>query len=114
LIAKNPPRSKKSYAGTIDEALTNHSAAFWLIMAGMALRNVAEFGAMALLHFPPQPDHDPHIPGSSAHSRASVVAALCRFCGGGSAILSLFSNGLFRFKLLFNPAPVGRQSSPLL
>jgi hypothetical protein len=48
LIAKNPPRSKKSYAGTIDEALTNHSAAFWLIMAGMALRNVAEFGAMAL------------------------------------------------------------------
>jgi hypothetical protein len=44
LIAKNPPRSKKSYAGTIDEALTNHSAAFWLIMAGMALRNVRNSG----------------------------------------------------------------------
>jgi hypothetical protein len=92
LIAKNPPRSKKSYAGTIDKA---HSAAFWLIMAGMAWRNVAEFGAMALLHFPPQPDHDPHIRGSSAHSRASVVAALCRFCGGGSAILSLFQQRRF-------------------
>jgi hypothetical protein len=43
LIAKNPPRSKKSYAGTIDKALTNHSAALWLEWHGATLRNSGQW-----------------------------------------------------------------------
>jgi O-antigen/teichoic acid export membrane protein len=87
-------------------AITDYLSAFWLIMAGMALRNIADFEAMALFT-----SHRDRIMTLTNVSAAVVLTfaqgLLLPFAGlygAGAAILLTFSAMAFwRYRLLFNP-----------
>jgi O-antigen/teichoic acid export membrane protein len=98
-------------------SIADHVTAFWVIMAGMALRNISDFGGMAL--FTSHRDHMMTL----TNLAAVIVLVLAQglllpfagLYGAGAAILFTFSAITFwRYKLLFNPASDGRQSNPSL
>ena len=94
-------------------SIADHVAPFWLIMAGMAFRNISDFGGMAL--FTSHRDQMMTL----TNLMAVIVLMLAQglllpfsgLYGAGAAILFTFSAiALWRYKLLFNPASNGRQS----
>jgi len=98
-------------------SIADHVTAFWVIMAGMALRNIADFGGMAL--FTSHRDHMMTL----TNLAAVIVLVLAQglllpfagLYGAGAAILFTFSAiTLWRYKLLFSPASDGRQPNPSL
>jgi O-antigen/teichoic acid export membrane protein len=95
-------------------SVTDHLFAFWLIIAGMAMRNVADFGAMAL--FTARRDYMTTV----TNLAAVIVLALAQIVllpfaglyGAGAAILFTFSAmTLWRHKLLFSHPSAEPQSS---
>lgn len=88
-------------------AVADYLAAFWLIMAGMALRNIADFGSMAL--FTSHRDRVMTLTNVSAAVVLTVAQGLllpaAGLYGAGAAILLTFSAmAVWRYKLLFNPS----------
>lgn len=85
----------------------HHLAAFWLIVAGMAVRNIADFGAMAL--FTARRDHLMTL--TNVASVAVLVLAqilllpLAGLYGAGGAIFFTFAAmALWRYRLIFATA----------
>jgi O-antigen/teichoic acid export membrane protein len=98
-------------------SVADHLAAFWLIMAGMALRNIADFGGMAL--FTSHRDHMMTLTNLTAvivlMLAQVLLLPLAGLQGAGAAILLTFSAiALWRCKLLFKSASKRRRSEPLL
>ena len=96
-------------------SVADHLAAFWLIIAGMAVRNVADFGAMAL--FTSRRDRMMTLTNLAAVIVLTLVQILLLpftgLYGAGAAILFTFSAmTLWRYKLVFSPASDGRQCNP--
>jgi O-antigen/teichoic acid export membrane protein len=96
-------------------SVADHVAAFWVIMAGMAMRNIADFGAMAL--FTSRRDYMMTLTSLTAVIglllAQAVLLPLAGLNGAGAAILLTFlSISLWRYKLLFKPASDGKQSNP--
>ncbi|WP_245283510.1 lipopolysaccharide biosynthesis protein [Bradyrhizobium sp. URHD0069] len=94
----------------------DYQAAFWLIMAGMGMRNIADFGAMAL--FTSRRDKIMTFTNLAAVIVLTIAQVLLLpisgLYGAGAAILFTFSAiTLWRYKLLFSPASSGTQSRPL-
>jgi O-antigen/teichoic acid export membrane protein len=88
-------------------AVADYLAAFWLIMAGMALRNIADFGAMAL--FTAHRDRVMTLTNVTAAIVLTLAQGLllpaAGLYGAGAAILLTFSAmALWRYKLLFKPS----------
>jgi O-antigen/teichoic acid export membrane protein len=88
-------------------AVADYLAAFWLIMAGMALRNIADFGSMAL--FTSHRDRVMTLTNVSAAVVLTLAQGLllpaAGLYGAGAAILLTFSAMAFwRYKLLFHPS----------
>jgi O-antigen/teichoic acid export membrane protein len=95
-------------------SVADYLAAYWLIIAGMAMRNVADFGAMAL--FTSRRDYMTTLTNLAAVIVLTLAQILllpfAGLYGAGAAILFTFSAmTLWRYKLLFSPASVGTQSS---
>jgi len=85
-------------------AVAHHMTAFWLIMAGMAVRNIADFGAMAL--FTARRDHImTYTNVASVALLVTVQVALMPLAGlygAGAAILMTFAVvTLWRYRLIF-------------
>ena len=96
-------------------SVADHLAAFWLIIAGMAVRNVADFGAMAL--FTSHRDRMMTLTSLVAVIVLTLAQILLLpftgLYGAGAAILFTFSAmTLWRYKLVFSPASDGRQFNP--
>jgi O-antigen/teichoic acid export membrane protein len=88
-------------------SVADHLAAFWLLIAAMALRNIADFGAIALF----TARHDRVMTLTNVVAAIVLVLAqvlLLPFAGlygAGGAILMTFSGVAFwRFKILFGAA----------
>jgi O-antigen/teichoic acid export membrane protein len=93
----------------------DHLAAFWVIMAGMAMRNIADFGGMAL--FTSHRDYMMTLTNLTAVIvlllAQAVFLPLAGLYGAGAAILFTFlSISLWRYRLLFRSASDGKQSNP--
>jgi O-antigen/teichoic acid export membrane protein len=98
-------------------SIADHATAFWMIMAGMALRIIADFGGMAL--FTSHRDHMMTLTNLAAVIllvlAQGLLLPLAGLYGAGAAILFTFSAiTLWRCKLLFSPASDGKQSNPSL
>ena len=88
-------------------SVADHLTAFWLIMAGISLRNVADFGAMAL--FTSRRDYMMTLTNLVAvivlTAAQILLLPFAGLDGAGAAILLTFSAmTLWRYKLLFNPS----------
>ncbi len=88
-------------------AVADYLGAFWLIMAGMALRNMADFGALAL--FTAHRDRIMTLTNVAAVSllilAQGLLLPIAGLYGAGAAILFTFSAIAFwRYKLLFKPS----------
>jgi O-antigen/teichoic acid export membrane protein len=88
-------------------AVADYLVAFWLIMAGMALRNIADFGAMAL--FTAHRDRAMTLTNAIAvivlTLAQGVLLPAAGLYGAGAAILFTFSViAGWRYKLLFKPS----------
>jgi O-antigen/teichoic acid export membrane protein len=97
-------------------SIADHVNAFWVIMAGMALRNIADFGGIAL--FTSHRDQMMTLTNLAAVIMLLLAQGLllpfAGLYGAGAAILFTFSAiTLWRYKLLFSPASDGRQSNPI-
>jgi O-antigen/teichoic acid export membrane protein len=95
-------------------SIADHIAAFWLIMAGLAVRNTADFGAMAL--FTAHRDHMMTLTNLAAVIALMLtqllLLPLAGLYGAGAAILFTFSAMTFwRYKLLFSRSSIGTQPS---
>lgn len=95
-------------------SVADHMAAFWLIMAGMALRNISDFGGMAL--FTSRRDRMMTLTNLTAVIVLMLAQGLllpfAGLNGAGAAILLTFSAiTLWRLKLLFIPASDARLSN---
>jgi O-antigen/teichoic acid export membrane protein len=89
-------------------AVADHLGAFWLIMIGMAARNLADFGAMAL--FTARRDGIMTVTNIAAVVALIVAQAallpLAGLVGAGVAILLTFSAmAVWRFVLIFGAWP---------
>ena len=98
-------------------SVADYIPAFWLIMAGLAVRNVADFGAIAL--FTSHRDHMMTLTSLTAVLALTFAQVLllpiAGLYGAGVAILLTFSAvTLWRHKLLFSHSPPGMQSSQSL
>jgi O-antigen/teichoic acid export membrane protein len=96
-------------------AVADYLGAFWLIMAGMALRNIADFGAMAL--FTAHRDRIMTLTNVAAVSLLTLAQALllpvAGLYGAGAAILFTFSAmALWRYRLLFSTSTVATPYCP--
>ena len=85
-------------------SIADYVPAFWLIMAGLAMRNVADFGAMAL--FSSHRDRMMTLTNLAAVVALTLAQLLllpfAGLYGAGAAILLTFSAvTLWRYKLLF-------------
>lgn len=94
-------------------SVADYIPAFWLIMAGTAVRNVADFGAIAL--FTSHRDHMMTLTTLTAVLALTFAQVLllpiAGLYGAGVAILLTFSAvTLWRYKLLFSHSPPGMQS----
>jgi O-antigen/teichoic acid export membrane protein len=95
----------------------NYVGVFWLIMAGMALRNISDFGGMAL--FTSHRDHMMTITNLTAVIllllAQGLLLPLAGLYGAGAAILLTFSAiALWRYQLLFKPTSDRRTFNPSL
>jgi O-antigen/teichoic acid export membrane protein len=91
-------------------SVADYLAAFWLIMAGMALRNISDFGGMAL--FTSRRDHLMTLTNLTAvivlMLAQGLLLPLAGLYGAGAAILLTFSAiALWRHNLLFR---IGRDA----
>ena len=89
-------------------AIENFLLAFWLIMAGMAVRNVADFGAMAL--FTARRDGVMTLTNLASVTGLIVAQSLCLplmgLYGAGTAMIITFGAiTIWRGALLYDPAP---------
>lgn len=96
-------------------AAAHYLGAFWLIMAGMALRNMADFGAMGL--FTAHRDRVMTISNVTAFGLLTFVQVLllpvAGLYGTGAAIMFTFSAmALWRYWLLFNNPSTAAPSFP--
>lgn len=96
-------------------AVGDHLGAFWLIMAGMAARNLADFGAMALF----TARRDGIMTVTNVVAVVALVAAqsallpLAGLRGAGAAILLTFSAiAIWRFVLVFGAWPKAQVAAP--
>ena len=97
-------------------SIADYVPAFWLIMAGLAMRNVADFGAMAL--FSSHRDRMTTLTNLAAVVALTLAQLLllpfAGLYGAGAAILLAFSAvTLWRYKLLFGRSVGMRPSQSL-
>lgn len=96
-------------------AVGSHLGAFWLIMAGMALRNMADFGAMAL--FTAHRDRVMTLTNIAAVSLLALTQVLllpvAGLYGSGAAIMfTFFAMALWRYWLVFSSSAVASPYRP--
>jgi len=96
-------------------SIADNVTAFWVIVAGMAMRSIADFGNMAL--FTSRRDYMMTITNLAAALvlvlAQGVLLPLAGLYGAGAAIVFTFSAiTLWRYKLLFRPTSDGRRSNP--